>query len=283
MPSIEELQQRIIELEEEKRLGEKEKRRHERIIRRQERQLEQLDKMVKTNESVDVRLFYELDQISKQLEAEKQKSEKLLLNILPKSIAERLKTENKAIADGFESVTVLFSDIVGFTNLSTHFPPETLVQLLNELFSIFDDLTESHDLEKIKTIGDAYMVAGGLPEPQEYHTEAIADLALEMKQGLARFNEEHHMAFDLRVGIHTGPAVAGVIGINKFVYDIWGDTVNTASRMESHGIPGQIQVSQQTYEHLKSKYVFQERGVIEVKGKGEMRTYLLQGKHESIA
>jgi class 3 adenylate cyclase len=212
------------------------------------------------------------------LALEKQYSDTLLHNILPKSIVKRLKKDPIIIADRFEATTILFADIVGFTKLSEKTPPADLVNLLNQMFSIFDELSERYGLEKIKTMGDAYMVAGGLPVASTSHAQAIADLALEMRLRLKQFNLEQHQEFNIRIGIHTGTVIAGVIGIKKFVYDIWGDTVNVASRMESHGIPGQIQVSDATYQILKDQYDFTERGVIEVKGKGEMRVYLLQGK-----
>jgi len=208
---------------------------------------------------------------------EREKSNKLLLNILPKKIAQILKKKEGVIAERFSEVSVLFADLVGFTSISKILPPEELVTLLNDIFCRFDDLINLLGLEKIKTIGDAYMAAGGLPEPRKDHAEAIANLALEMLQALTHFNAENQQAFDIRIGIHTGSVVAGVIGVKKFVYDVWGDTVNTASRMESHGISGQIQVSEKTYEILKDGYEFKERGIINVKGKGEMYTYLLQG------
>ena len=212
------------------------------------------------------------------LRYQQEQSELLLLNILPKLIAERLKGDESTIADSFAEVTVLFADIVGFTELSADTPPTKLVELLNEIFSAFDLLAEKHGLEKIKTIGDAYMVVGGLPTPRADHAEAIAAMALDMQNAIAHFNRKNDKTFSIRIGINTGPVVAGVIGIKKFIYDLWGDTVNTASRMESHGIPGEIQVTDATYELLKSQYQFQERGVIQVKGKGNMTTYLLIGK-----
>ena len=214
----------------------------------------------------------------RQLEAEQEKSERLLLNILPQSIAERLKQSHRTIADNFTEVTVLFADIVGFTELSAQISPPEVVELLNQIFSIFDQLAEEHQLEKIKTIGDAYMVVAGLPEPYPDHAAAIANMALDMQQALTKFNHKTGKNLDIRMGIHTGPVVAGVIGLKKFAYDLWGDTVNTASRMESHGIPGQIQVTPETYEYLKEQYLFQARGLIPIKGKGEMNTYLLVGK-----
>ncbi len=217
-------------------------------------------------------------QAEEALRAEKEKSETLLLNILPSEIAHRLKYETDAIADSFADVTVLFADIVGFTELSCCVAPIELVKLLNQIFSAFDQLAEKHGLEKIKTIGDAYMVVGGLPTPHPNHVEAVAEMALDMQEEIARFNTETGERFSIRIGINTGPVVAGVIGIKKFIYDLWGDTVNTASRMESHGLPGYIQVTQVTYERLRGNYLFKERGVIPVKGKGEMTTYLLIGR-----
>ena len=213
----------------------------------------------------------------KQLEVEQEKSERLLLNILPESIALRLKNKPETIADNFEEVTVLFADIAGFTQLSAKISPTELVNLLNEIFSEFDQITTQNKLEKIKTIGDAYLVVGGLPKPRRDHAEAIAKLALEMQNKLTEFNQKHDHNLQLRIGINTGPVVAGVIGAKKFIYDLWGDTVNIASRMESHGIIGEIQVTEATYQRLQDKYKFEKRGLINVKGKGEMSTYLLKG------
>jgi adenylate cyclase len=219
-----------------------------------------------------------IQQQHQQLERERQKSENLLLNILPRSIAQRLKENQSVIADHFHSTSVLFTDIVGFTKLSENLTPSELVGLLNRIFSSFDNLVEKYQLEKIKTVGDAYMVAGGFPEPRLDHVEAIADLALEMRESLAKFHTEKNQTVCMRTGIHTGPAVAGVIGTKKFIYDVWGDTVNTASRMESQSIDGQIQVSHAAYKVLKDKYILKKRGMIEIKGKGRMMTYLLQEK-----
>ncbi|MEG4277829.1 adenylate/guanylate cyclase domain-containing protein [Microcoleus sp. MON1_C1] len=212
------------------------------------------------------------------LREEQEKSEKLLLNILPKAIAERLKQNETTIAEYFPQVTVLFADIVGFTALSAVMNPIELVDLLNKIFSGFDLLCERHGLEKIKTIGDAYMAVGGLPAPREDHADAIAKIALDMQAEIARFNANNNKYFSIRIGIHSGPVVAGVIGIKKFIYDLWGDTVNIASRMESQGLPWRIQVSETTYKLLENKYLFQERGMIEVKGKGGMKTYILLGR-----
>lgn len=220
-----------------------------------------------------------------QLEAEQAKSEGLLLNILPQPIAERLKQEQQIIADSFPEVTVMFADIVGFTKLASRVSAPELVAILNEIFSAFDRLAVHHGLEKIKTIGDAYMVVGGLPQFRPDHAEAIAQMALDMHTELKRFDLERGETFQMRIGIHTGPVVAGVIGANKFIYDLWGDTVNIASRMESHGIPSCIQVSEMTYQHLQHQYRLEKRGAIPIKGKGEMITYLLldrQGNRQAL-
>ncbi|WP_016949963.1 adenylate/guanylate cyclase domain-containing protein [Anabaena sp. PCC 7108] len=212
-----------------------------------------------------------------ELEIAQQQSEKLILNILPRVIAEQLKQEHTTIADSFLEVTVLFADIVGFTELSIHTPPPQLVELLNTIFCLFDELAELHGVEKIKTIGDAYMAVAGLPNHRSDHAIAIANMALDMQQAVTQFNEEQNQSFRIRIGISTGPVVAGVIGLKKFAYDLWGDTVNTASRMESHGIAGSIQVCEASYHLLKDQYLLEKRGLIKVKGKGEMITYLLQG------
>ncbi|MBP0009959.1 MULTISPECIES: adenylate/guanylate cyclase domain-containing protein [unclassified Roseofilum] len=216
---------------------------------------------------IEISLFYQ-----------KKQTEKLLHNILPVRIAELLKQTAGAIAEYFEEVTVLFADIVGFTKLSEEKTASELVALLNRIFSKFDQLTEDYRLEKIKTIGDAYMVVGGLPTPRHDHAEAIANMALKMQEAMAELNQDMNTSFQIRIGVNSGPVVAGVIGKKKFSYDLWGDTVNTASRMESHGIPGQIQVTRTTYEALKLNYYLQHRGKINIKGKGEMDTYMLTGK-----
>lgn len=212
------------------------------------------------------------------LAQEQEKSERLLLNILPGPIAERLKQGENTIADSFDEVTVMFADLVGFTKLSTHLSPAELVELLNEIFSAFDELADRYGLEKIKTIGDAYMVVGGLPTPSDNHAEAIAEMAIDIQAAISQMSTKGGQPLSIRIGIHTGPVEAGVIGIKKFTYDLWGDTVNTASRMESQGVPGGIQVTVATYERLRDKYIFQERGAIAVKGKGDMITYLLVGR-----
>jgi sensor domain CHASE-containing protein/class 3 adenylate cyclase len=221
-----------------------------------------------------------LENVLQDLRSEREKSDRLLLNILPSPIADRLKQEENSIADSFPEVTVLFADIVGFTKLSARIPPQELVNLLNQIFSMFDKLAEVHQLEKIKTIGDAYMVASGIPHHRVDHAEAIADMALDMLQALKQFNKQNSQDFSIRIGVNTGPVVAGVIGTKKFIYDLWGDTVNIASRMESQGIPGYAQVTETTYNLLIEKYLFRERGFIDIKGKGNMLTYLLIRKKE---
>lgn len=213
-----------------------------------------------------------------QLEAEKERSERLLLSILPKPIAEQLKQEQRIIADNFSEATVLFADIVEFTKLAAHRSPIEVVCLLNQIFSAFDQLAEQHGVEKIKTIGDAYMVVGGLPMPRPDHAEAIAEMALDILKEVARFSAEMGEQLNMRIGINSGPVVAGVIGTNKFIYDLWGDTVNIASRMESQGIAGGIQVTAETYNLLRDKYLFEARGIIPIKGKGEVMTYRLTGR-----
>jgi class 3 adenylate cyclase len=192
-------------------------------------------------------------------------------------IADRLKTSETCILNSFNDVTVLFADLVGFTALSTQVPPTMLVRLLDQLFSIFDELTERHGLEKIKTIGDAYMAAAGIPFPREDHASAAAKMALDMHQAVEKFNSEGKALLKLRIGICSGPVIGGVIGQSKLNYDLWGDTVNTASRMESHGEPGRTHVAAATYEFLRDHFQFEERGTIDVKGKGSMKTYFLCG------
>jgi class 3 adenylate cyclase len=211
---------------------------------------------------------------------EREKSERLLLNVLPPPIAERLKAGASTIADHFGEVTVLFADIVGFTTLSASISPDEVVKLLNRIFSRFDELAQRHGLEKIKTIGDAYMVVGGLPTERADHAGAVAEMALDMIEAMRGLHLETPglPPVALRIGINTGPVVAGVIGQRKFIYDLWGDAVNVASRMEAHGVPGLIQLSDASAQLLRDRYRIDERGVIQVKGKGEMRTWFLSGR-----
>jgi class 3 adenylate cyclase len=213
-------------------------------------------------------------------------NERLLLNVLPASIADRLRRGEVVIADRFDETTVLFADVVGFTKLSVALSPVEIVETLNAVFSAFDRLAERHGLEKIKTIGDAYMVVGGLTDdgPAEPghgargdHVRRMAEMGLEMLDEAARLSAAAARPMEFRIGMHTGPAVAGVIGIRKFIYDVWGDTVNTASRMESHGVPGRVQVTEGTYLRLHDDFAFESRGLVDVKGKGPIPTYLLVG------
>jgi class 3 adenylate cyclase len=189
-----------------------------------------------------------------------------------------LKRAEGVIADNFPDVTVLFADIVDFTKLSARVPAADVVAMLNDVFSRFDRLAEKHGLEKIKTIGDAYMVVGGLPTPRPDHAEAVADMALDMRAALAGHTRDTGSLLSVRIGINSGPVVAGVIGTKKFIYDLWGDTVNIASRMEALGASGSIQVTAATYARLRDRYIFERRGTVQVKGRGEMVTYQLTGR-----
>jgi class 3 adenylate cyclase len=214
------------------------------------------------------------------LAVEQDRSERLLLNVLPSPIAARLKQGEAVIADRFPEVTVLFVDLVDFTQSSDRSTPERVVQVLDDLFTAFDRLAERHGLEKIKTIGDAYMAVGGLPAPRPDHAQAVAEMALAVREETARHRDPSGQPLALRIGIDTGPVVAGVIGTTKFSYDLWGDTVNTASRMESQGVVGCIQVTERTYQRLGDGYRFERRGPIQIKGKGELVTWFLVGRIE---
>jgi guanylate cyclase len=205
-----------------------------------------------------------------------QQSDNLLRNILPDEIADRLKVDSTMIADHFDDVSVLFADVVDFTPMSAHMTPTELVGVLNALFSVFDGFVDEVGLEKIKTVGDEYMVAAGVPTPRTDHAHAAADLALRMRDYVAANRiADHHL--EMRIGVHSGPVVAGIIGTGKFSYDLWGDTVNTASRMESSGIAGSIQVSAATYRLIRQRYDCTPRGMVAVKGKGDMETFILTG------
>jgi adenylate cyclase len=216
-------------------------------------------------------------QRTRELIEEKHTSERLLLNVLPLPIADRLKNGESLIVDRFDSVSVLFADIVGFTALSSRTTPEKLVTMLNDVFSAFDKLAEKHGLEKIKTIGDAYMVVAGIPQPIADHAIAISHMAIDMLAAIAEYSTRTRSDLSIRIGIHSGSVVAGVIGQKKFIYDLWGDTVNTASRMESAGLPGRIHVSEVTQLAIRDEFELEERGAIEIKGKGLMTTFLLVG------
>ncbi len=214
----------------------------------------------------------------RQIEEERAKAERLLLNVLPSSIAERLKQGESLIADSFPEVTVLFADLVGFTTFSAQLPPAQVVRALDGIFSAFDELASRHSLEKIKTIGDAYMAVAGLPSPRPDHAAAAARMALDMQTALRRFNEQRQAALQMRIGLNTGPVIAGIIGRHKFSYDLWGDTVNTASRMESHGEPGTIHITEATAQKLHGKFTLKRRGSVDIKGKGQLNTYLVLGE-----
>lgn len=209
---------------------------------------------------------------------ERQKADALLLNILPTKVAQRLKSQRGVVADEHDDVCVLFADIVEYTAYSHVMKPVDLVSELNDIFQMFDELAEKYGLEKIKTIGDAYLVVGGLPEPLQNHDSAIANMALDMQSKISNVSRSDGKPFSLRIGIHCGSVVAGVIGRSKFAYDLWGDTVNVASRLEACAEPGMIHVSDQFQKRLKTDFSFQKRDMIAVRGKGEMQTYYLTGR-----
>ena len=212
------------------------------------------------------------------LEEERHKSERLLLNILPQRIAERLKNGEATIAESFPSATVLFADLAGFTEFSQHVDAQHLVGLLDEIFSAFDHLAAEHGVEKIKTIGDAYMAVAGVPVPRADHADAMAGMALGMLDAFRGLIDNRGLSLKVRIGMHSGHVVAGVIGRHKFIYDLWGDTVNIASRMESHGEASRIHVSQATRDLLDGRFRFEDRGEVPIKGKGAMRTFFLLGR-----
>jgi adenylate cyclase len=217
------------------------------------------------------------------LREEQARAESLLLNILPQSIADKLKAQTQTIADQFSSASILFADVVDFTPLAERLPPAEVVGVLDHLFSHFDVLVERYGLEKIKTIGDCYMVAAGVPSPRPDHAQALALMALDMQAAMGAVDEVGHLGLELRVGINSGPVVAGVIGRKRFLYDLWGDAVNTASRMESHGTSGRIQITGATKELLEDEFVCELRGTIPVKGKGEIEAWYLVGRRANAA
>ena len=222
--------------------------------------------------------FVALSYFRAQRDAAERRSEALLLNVLPEQIAVRLKRGEEPIADQHEDITVLFADLAGFTVRSAHETPAETIAVLNEVFSVFDNLVRRYGLEKIRTIGDGYMVAAGVPVARPDHLTAICAMALDLKREVARLNADHEWDLSFRIGINSGPAVAGIVGREKFHYDLWGDTVNMASRMESHGLPDQIQVTEAVYERLKGDFAFERRGLVDVKGRGPTLTYLLVGR-----
>lgn len=215
-----------------------------------------------------------------QLDEARRSSEELLLNILPMQVAERLKVSKVSIAERIDEASIVFADIVNFTALAERLPATELVELLDRVFSTFDGLADRYGLEKIKTIGDAYMAAAGVPTPRIDHLEAAADMALAMRDELRAFvaSSAVYAGIDVRIGVHTGPVVAGVIGKRKFAYDLWGDAVNLASRLESHGEPGRVHVSKAVYDGLAGAYRFESRGIVRLKGKGELATWFLEGR-----
>ena len=209
------------------------------------------------------------------LRGEQAKSENLLLNILPKEIAAILKNESRTIADQYTEASILFADMVGFTPLSAQLGPVEMVELLNEAFSYFDSLLDKYDVEKIRTIGDSYMVASGVPRRRADHAQALVCMALEMRDFVTTHIFRNGQRVNFRIGVNSGPVIGGVIGKRKFVYDVWGDAVNVASRMESHGMSGSIQITRATYELIKDEFVCEPRGTVDVKGKGEMEVWLV--------
>jgi adenylate cyclase len=244
--------------------------------------------LLRVHNMLEVRLLHRaMKTLYDRVVSEQKLSERLLLNVLPRSIAERLKGHTEVtvesfaavIADSFKDVTVLFADIVGFTRFSAGVTPEALVDVLNDIFTRFDGIADRRGLEKIKTIGDSYMAAAGLPVPVADHATRAAHMALDMVEAMASFNELTHLDLKVRIGLGTGAVVAGVIGKRKFLYDLWGDVVNTASRMESHGVVGRIQLMESTRLLLSEPFLLEPRGTIEVKGKDEMRTWFLNGRN----
>ena len=207
---------------------------------------------------------------------EQKRANKLLLNVLPQEIAARLKAESGTIADGYDEISVLFADVVGFTPLSETLTPRQSVEMLDEIFTAFDTLADRYDLEKIRTIGDGYMLIGGAPRPRKDHAQAVAQMALDMQTYMTN-HANGNSGPQIRIGINSGPAVAGIIGTTKFHYDVWGDAVNTAARMESQGKPGKIQIGPGTYALIKDDFLCIPRGTVEVKGKGAMKTWFVEG------
>jgi guanylate cyclase len=217
------------------------------------------------------------------LQIAQDKAENLLLNVLPRPIAEKLKAEPQTIADHFVSASILFADVVDFTRRSERMSPAEVVGVLDHLFSHFDMLADRYEVEKIKTIGDAYMVAAGVPSPRPDHARVLALMALDMVDAMRTSDEVGHLGLELRIGINSGPVVAGVIGRKRFLYDLWGDAVNTASRMESSGTAGRIQITRATHDLIEDEFVCEARGTISVKGKGEMETWYLLERRTAAA
>lgn len=220
-----------------------------------------------------------INELSSRLAAEQELSERLLLSLFPGPIAERFKKEGPGcIAQEYSAVTILFADVHNFWRSAGSLPPTQFIELLNQVFSLFDRLGETYGIEKLKTIGDAYMAVAGLPHPRADHAEAIADMALSMQRDIVNLRTTAKEPFSVRIGIHSGPVLAGVVGIRKLAYDLWGPTVSLAHQMESSGVPGGIQVTSATYNLLEDKYLFEPRGEFYVKGQGQVATYLLKGR-----
>jgi guanylate cyclase len=217
-----------------------------------------------------------------ELRVEQDRAETLLLNILPRSIADKLKADTSTIADQFAAASILFADVVDFTPLSDRLQPAEVVGILDDLFTHFDLLAERYDVEKIKTIGDCYMVAAGVPTPRADHARVMALMALDMRDAMRSQDAVGHLGLEIRIGINSGPVVAGVIGRKRFLYDLWGDAVNMASRMESHGTPGRIQVTQATYQLLCDEFELERRGTVPIKGKGDVETWYLLSRRASV-
>jgi adenylate cyclase len=217
------------------------------------------------------------------MRVEQDRAESLLLNILPRSIADKLKADTATIADQFAAASILFADVVDFTPLSERLQPAEVVGILDHLFTHFDLLAERYEVEKIKTIGDCYMVAAGVPTPRADHARVMAQMALDMRDAMHAQDAVGHLGLEIRIGINSGPVVAGVIGRKRFLYDLWGDAVNMASRMESHGTSGQIQVTRATYELLKDEFELEPRGTVPIKGKGDVETWYLGGRRPGAA
>jgi adenylate cyclase len=216
------------------------------------------------------------------IKLERERSDRLLRNVLPEAIADRLKDGNEVVADSHEGVTIMFADIVGFTSLSLIHPPDVVVSILDDIFTHLDQLADKHGVEKIKTVGDAYMAVAGAPEKRNDHAEAIANLALDIRDGIEALSDRLPARIEMRIGIATGDAIAGVIGRRRLAYDLWSDTVNTAARMESHGVPGRIQTTDEVAKQLAGQYRFAERGIVDVKGKGPTLTWFLEAKTGTV-
>ena len=227
-------------------------------------------------------VFTLLAVFARQRQDAQERAEILLLNILPRSIADKLKTNPQTIADSFTSASILFADVADFTPMAERASPVRVVEMLDQLFGHFDELAERYDVEKIKTLGDCYMAAAGIPSPRPDHAHCLALMALDMLDAVRAQGAVGSLGFELRIGINSGPVVAGVIGRKRFLYDLWGDAVNTAGRMQSDGMPGRIQITRATYELLKDEFVCEPRGTVPIKGKGEMETWYLVGRREAV-